>query len=481
MSQRLIFQRIAAKPRLQAVVTAFGSRHGAAILESSLPGGAFSRWSVFASDPVTTVTILPSLARCPLEDLAAALAQTPHVSGAAHDVPCGCGWIGYFTYEFGLYAEGVTGPGDPDHSEPLAQFSLYDAVAVYDAVDDEWYAVAVDWPPEYAVRRPPVSERIAKITEIVRLASCQPLSGTPELPFASAATCSMSNDEYLDGVARILDYIAAGDVYQVNLTRRFQCQTDLSPLKLYQRLRAITPSSHGAFLDCGDKSLISSSPELFLRKTGRRIVTRPIKGTRPRSHDAALDRRFREELRSSGKDQAELAMIVDLARNDLGRICEYGSVSVTNPDRIERHPTVYHRVATVEGRLCRGCSLAEILRATCPGGSITGAPKIRAMEIIAELETVPRGAYCGAIGWIGLDGSVSLNLAIRTMVQRERVVDFHAGGGIVADSTPDAEYDEVMTKLSGMARAMGCSLDDLDASTKHGGHPTRLQRIPHRG
>ncbi len=462
MLSRLIIEKIACNPDPHAVAAVFGSLDGAALLESSLPGGKYSRWSVYSADPVATVKVRANMGGCPFDQLAEAFAQFPKTESPSIDFPYCCGWFGYLSYEAGLLAEGVPSVHDDTSSLPLAQFSLYDAVALHDTSSDQWYAVAIDWGQCLSTSRPPASERIGRINEILNEASLGPRPDDPLRPAPRDLTPSFTKAQYLAGVEKILTYIAAGDVYQVNLTQRFRTQTTLTPLDLYRRLREISPSSHSAFLSGDDFAIISSSPELFLHTAEEKIMTRPIKGTRPRSTDAVLDEEFRRELESAEKDTAELAMIVDLMRNDLGRISEFGSIRVTDPASIEQYPTVYHRVATVEGRLRQGTSLAEILRTTYPGGSITGAPKIRAMQIISELETTPRGPYCGAIGWIGLNGALSLNVAIRTMIQRGRSVDLHAGGGIVADSIPQKEYDEMMTKLSAMARALGCDLQELE-------------------
>jgi para-aminobenzoate synthetase component 1 len=261
-------------------------------------------------------------------------------------------------------------------------------------------------------------------------------------------------DAYLAAVQRCKDYIAAGDIYQVNLSQRFTVGLRQPPCQIYQRLMQQYPALYGGYLDFGDFALICNSPELFLRVQplpggARRITTRPIKGTRPRAPGMDL------ELRDSIKDQAELNMIVDLERNDLGRVCRIGSVKVTQPRIIEAHPTVYHGVATIEGILRPEVTFVDLLCATFPGGSITGAPKIRAMQIIDELEPVPRGPYCGAIGYLDADGSMQFNIAIRTMVVADGLVHIHVGGGIVADSDPAAEYDETLVKARAMFAALG--------------------------
>jgi len=283
-----------------------------------------------------------------------------------------------------------------------------------------------------------------------------PRSGLPRSNFTRAA--------YLAAVRRCIDYIAAGDIFQVNLAQRLTVPCAASSRDLFARLQARHPARLPAFLDFGSFQLVSNSPELFFRierldDSRRRIVNRPIKGTRPRLPG------MREELEASAKDRAELAMIVDLQRNDLGRICETGSVKVTEPRVIETHPTVHHGVATVEGVLGNHVTLADVLRAVFPCGSITGCPKIRAMQIIDELEPHARGPYCGAIGFIDPDGDMEFSVAIRTIVVRDGLAYLGVGGGIVADSTPEAEYDETLVKSRAMLEALGATLPDLRSST----------------
>jgi para-aminobenzoate synthetase component 1 len=267
-------------------------------------------------------------------------------------------------------------------------------------------------------------------------------------------TDTVSREEYEAAVGRVLDYIGAGDCYQVNLSHRFSTVLHEEPWSLYERLRAVSPAPFAAYLDCGDHQVLSSSPELFLTIAGREIVTQPIKGTRPRGATREADEAAAAELLSSAKDRAELLMIVDLERNDLGRVCEYGSVHVPELYHLESFANVHHLVATVHGRLRPEVTPLQAMRAAFPGGSITGAPKIRAMEIIEELEPVHRGIYTGAIGWVDGRGNGEWNIAIRTMVAKDGRVHFHAGGGVVADSEPAAEYEETLAKASGMLRAL---------------------------
>ena len=299
-------------------------------------------------------------------------------------------------------------------------------------------------------------------TKDPRVAPESPPPPSPHVTPAPRLTSTFTRDGYMAAVARAIEYIRAGDVFQVNLSQRLTVPWPHPPAGLFRRLRELGGARYGALLDFGSFALVSNSPELFFRVEPlpdgrRRIVNRPIKGTRPRL--PGMD----EELRRSEKDQAELTMIVDLQRNDLGRICEIGSVRVTEPRVIEAHPTVYHGVATIEGILRPGVGFVDILRAVFPCGSVTGCPKIRAMQIIDELEPVRRGPYCGAIGWLGPDGAMEFNVAIRTMIVRDGLVHAPVGGGIVADSDPAAEYEETLVKATAMLAALGVSADDLRA------------------
>lgn len=273
-------------------------------------------------------------------------------------------------------------------------------------------------------------------------------------PSSDQLRSTFTREAYLAAVQRCIDYIAAGDVFQINLSQRFTAPLARPAFEVFQDLQQRFPARYPAYLDFGNHQVISNSPELFLKVErlpdgSRKIINRPIKGTRP------VGPGMFEALESSSKDRAELAMIVDLQRNDLGRICRIGSVKVTDPRSIETHPTVLHGVATVEGVLRDDVSLIDILRATFPCGSITGCPKIRAMQIIDELEPVRRGVYCGAIGWFDADGQMEWSVAIRTMTVQDGQIHIPVGGGVVADSSPDAEYEETLIKARAMFAAAG--------------------------
>ena len=267
-------------------------------------------------------------------------------------------------------------------------------------------------------------------------------------------TSNFTRAEFLDRLATVQRYIRAGDIYQVNLAQRLSAPCPWTGWEFFERLAAVSPAPFSAFLDCDDFQVASSSPEMFLRLSGSHIQTRPIKGTRPRDHDPNRDAQFTYELQTSAKEMAELVMITDLLRNDLGRVCEYGSVQVPELVRLERYPQVQHLVSTVEGRLRPEVTHFAALAACFPGGSITGAPKIRAMEIIDELEPVARGPYTGCHGYLGFNRESQLAITIRTAVCKPGRAWFHAGAGIVADSVPAAEYDETLAKARGFVAAL---------------------------
>jgi para-aminobenzoate synthetase component 1 len=259
---------------------------------------------------------------------------------------------------------------------------------------------------------------------------------------------------YLAAVRRVLEYIRAGDCFQVNLSQRLLTAAALPPLELYRRLRERNPAPFAAYLDLGDFAIVSASPERFLNVADGLVETRPIKGTRPRGSTPEADAALRQELLASAKDRAENVMIVDLLRNDLGRVCAYGSVEVAALCRLESHPTVHHLVSEVRGRLRPDRGPIDLLRAAFPGGSVTGAPKVRAMQIINELEPTARGPYCGSMAWIGFDGAMDSSILIRTFTVGRGWSQFPVGGGIVADSDPAAEYDETLHKAEGLLRAL---------------------------
>ncbi|MBI2932378.1 MAG: aminodeoxychorismate synthase component I [Planctomycetes bacterium] len=379
----------------------------------------------------------------PLDVLRDALAEHPMTD---HDVglPFVGGAVGYFGYDLARQIERLPEQADDDRGFPDLFLAFYDRAVV---VRHDAHRAAI---VELNEREPERALNAEQYEEEFR--ALGPLR--PDTPSGS----NFTRDAYLLAIERVRDYIAAGDAYQVNLSQRFHARATAPPFEIYRRLREAAPAPYSAYLEFGRRAIVSSSPELFLDVRDRRVVTRPIKGTRRRGETLEEDERLRAELLNSEKDNAELSMIVDLERNDLGRICEVGSVRVTEPLALETHPNVHHLVATVEGRLQRDANAVDLLRATFPSGSVTGAPKIRAMEIIDELEPTRRAAYTGAIGFIGFDGAMTLSVAIRIIEIHGDDLWFQVGGGIVWDSDPAAEYEETLVKGSAIARAVGATL-----------------------
>jgi para-aminobenzoate synthetase component 1 len=267
-------------------------------------------------------------------------------------------------------------------------------------------------------------------------------------------SCNFTKQGYDKAFAKVQEYLQSGDCYQVNLAQRFFASAEGDPLTAYLELRKMSPAPYSAYLDFPEIKILCASPERFISVGNGKVVTRPIKGTRPRSLDPLQDARFAEELRCHPKDRAENLMIVDLLRNDLGKCCKTGSVKVPELFKVESYSNVHHLVSTVEGELEEGCDALDMLGACFPGGSVTGAPKLRAIEIISELEPDARGIYCGAIGYMGFDGNMDSNIAIRTLVYDGREICCYAGGGIVADSRCDEEYQETLDKASAMLKLL---------------------------
>ncbi|HPF41605.1 MAG TPA: anthranilate synthase component I family protein [Phycisphaerae bacterium] len=446
-------------PGNAAAVRALFARHpNAAILESVGPDSVSGRWSYYAIDPTWTAT---ADGASDLTSHWAALREPLHgpaaESGRETAPPFRGGWIGHLCYEAGRWTEPTAGWRHAPTSFGLSQWRFYDTILAHDRLNDHWFAIAVDGRQVRPDRAAP-SERARHLAAFVleNVQTTSPIVTSPHC--AAIGDWNLSDDEYLQRVSRILDYIHAGDVYQVNLTRRFRSRLSCEPASLYLALCDRNPAAYAALLrfDSGgtSRTIQSSSPELLLSLDNDLVTTRPIKGTRPRTGDAKRDAAMRAELDSSEKERAELNMIIDLERNDLGRVCDFGTIRVEHPGEIESHPTVFHRTATIRGRLRRDCDALDLLRATFPGGSITGAPKVRAMQIINELETEARGPYCGAIGYIGVNGAMRLNLPIRTLTTMDDTIELAVGSGIVADSDPRAELEELHAKAAGMMRAI---------------------------
>jgi para-aminobenzoate synthetase component I len=354
------------------------------------------------------------------------------------------------------------------NAEPDAVLAFYDTLVIHDYARNATAVVGVNNP-----------ERLNQIWETINEAARawqadaeqqnapeQSQSRLAADVFESVATSNFTREQYLAAVEKVQEHIAAGDIYQANLTQQLSVALDsrLTPEQVFLNLRREHPASFGAFLRRREDIVISASPERFLRVASavgkeRLIEAWPIKGTRPRGSNAAEDARLRAELQASEKERAEDVMIVDLLRNDLGRVCLYGSVAVRELFTLQEHPTLFHLVSKVQGHLRAGVTAGDIMRAAFPCGSITGAPKLRAMELIDALEPQPRGLSMGAIGYFSFDGAMDLNVAIRTMTIRGNIARFNVGGGIVADSRPEREYEESLIKARALLRALSVNAE----------------------
>jgi anthranilate/para-aminobenzoate synthase component I len=360
------------------------------------------------------------------------------------------GWVGFFSYDLGRYIEPIP-LKDDDLQIPLIRLLFYDRLIAYDHRGKAFWLIALKF--EGDTETP--EQKLSFLENLLEKAST---ARTPEIPPAdienadfSQIRVNITRDFYFRAFEKIRRHIYDGDVYQINFSQRFESQYLARPIDLFHWQSRYNSSPYAAYIDAGDFQIVSASPEMFITVKNRIISTKPIKGTRRRFDDASpkakiLNDQNLRQLLNSAKEKAELNMIIDLERNDIARLCKPGTRIVTQPRTIETCPTVYHAVATISGELRDDVNFCNILKAMFPGGSITGAPKIRAMQIIDQIEPTARGIYTGSIGYIGLDGNVCLNIAIRTVIIKNNTAYVQAGGGIVADSEPQAEYDETITK-----------------------------------
>ena len=372
------------------------------------------------------------------------------------------GAFGYWGYDLKNFTElKLPRRATNDLDLPDCQVGFYDSVVVFDHRLGRVSIVSTGLAADGSRSERRAGEQLEFWTTILSKTESPPRCGdaeaerSPRLGASVLETNSnLSREDFIAAVERAQRYIRAGDIYQVNLSRRLTAKSDFTGWELFQKLSVVSPAPFSAYLDCAGFEIASSSPEQFLLLSGSHIVTRPIKGTRRRDADATRDAQLAFELQTSAKELAELVMITDLLRNDLGKVCEYGSVQVPELARLEKFAQVQHLVSTVEGRLRKDVTHFAAFAAAFPGGSITGAPKFRAMEIIDELEPVSRGPYCGTIGYLGFNRESQLNIAIRTAICTAGKIHFNVGAGIVADSSPAAEYEETLAKAAGFLAAL---------------------------
>ena len=451
-------------PDVESALVALSRQRHCLFLDSALRDPSLGRYSFLSADPLDFFTV-PADGSDGLAELQKRL--TPFQAIHRPDLPpFQGGAAGLLSYDLGRSLERVPRPRYEEFAIPAMAVGLYDVVLAIDHVEHRAWLISQGFPEQSpAARHRRARQRIEQFSEWLTsttsttsretdAAGISDLSPQFPVPGPAGLTSNFSAEGFKQAVQRAIDYIHAGDIFQVNLAQRLLFQANGSPLDLYLRLRQRNPATFAAWFDLGSAQIASASPERFLSVRDRQVEARPIKGTRRRTAWAEADMYAGEELLQSEKDRAENVMIVDLLRNDLSRVCEPESVRVTQLCKLELYQFVQHLVSAVEGTLRTGCGPIDLLRAAFPGGSITGAPKVRAMEIIAELEPTARGAYCGSIGYLGFDGWLDMNILIRTITIAGGWWHLPVGGGIVAQSSPDREYEETWHKATGLLQAL---------------------------
>jgi para-aminobenzoate synthetase component 1 len=503
-----LIREISPPTSTMAAFEKIAGRPGAVLLESGTREPKLGRWSFLACDPFLVfrskgtrieVTVISEESKSRKSPFRLLDSSTPRhimegdpflvlrdlladcrVARPAATPPLLAGAIGYFGYDLGRFVERI--PDQTIDDVPVADCHLgfYASVAAIDHVANRAWVCAIGAPESGRA-----ADRLAekRVEELAQAIAGQPhppspspraergrqssrmetwesrgeVRPTPRLLDSSTplqVTSNFTHGAYLAAVRRAKDYIAAGDIYQVNLSQRLSAPLATPPMSLYARLTGQNPAPFSGYFETPDAAVVCCSPERFLQVRSGEVETRPIKGTRPRGATPDEDARLAAELLASEKDRAENVMIVDLERNDLGRVCEFGSVHVPELFALESYATVHHLVSTVRGRLRPGAAALDCLRASFPGGSITGAPKVRSMEIIEEIEPTRRGIYTGAIGYLCFSGDMDVNIVIRTLVVKGQTAYFQVGGAIVADSDPQAEYEETLDKARALARGL---------------------------
>lgn len=429
---------------------------GCAFLDSSLVN-ELGRWSILGLRPYKTLvkeqdgTLTEDGVSCPDTDFETRLGEFLQLNRDENEteLPIVSGAIGYFSYDYGREHMGVPSGEQDVEPIPQARVVFYDLLLIEDCHEKRVWLSACGQ----------TEGAEALLARFRRDIEREMEEGFPALPDAHATKPiavrpNFEKEEYKTAVDRMIRYIIEGDIYIANMTQRLDVMSDREPLAVFEHLRTHNPSPFGGYLDCGDHQIICASPERFLRLRDGVVETRPIKGTRKRGETPEEDEALRRELEQSEKDKSELLMIVDLERNDLNRVCRPGSVEVTELFTVETYATVFHLVSNIRGELAQGSDVTDLLRAAFPGGSITGAPKYRAMEIIDELEHGKRGLYTGSIGYLTLDGECDLNIVIRTAFHRDGRYHLGVGGGITSESDLEFEYEETLQKAKAVLEAL---------------------------
>ncbi len=448
---------------------AFAGRPFSFFLDSGMDPAKLGRYSFMGSDPFLVlrsrgdvITLIrdgeEEVRRGNPFDMLGELLEIYTLDGSREGIPFTGGAVGYFSYDLCHFIERLPTTAVDDLQLPECYLAFYDAAVVFDHLQNKTYLVSTGFPElEESKRQRRAEERLKELKSRVLL--CPPPSPVTQV-FSDknlVLKANFSHEGYLEAVATAREYICAGDIFEVNLSQRFDVDLVIPPYELYKRLRKINPAPFANYFNFDGVGIVGTSPERFLKVKGDMVETRPIKGTRPRGRTPEEDRALADGLLASAKDRAENMMIVDLERNDIGRVCCYGTVKVTELAILETYPTVFHLTSTVVGQLSEGKSRTDLLKATFPGGSITGAPKVRSMEIIDELEPTRRSVYTGSLGYLSFSGDMDLDIVIRTIIVKDGRAYFQVGGAIVYDSRPEGEYIETLDKGRALIQALNLS------------------------
>ncbi len=441
----------------------FAEQQGALLLDSAQLRKNSGRYSFIALDPFLTLESKNGSIKLndevfwgdPFEVLRQQLAAFPQQNEAGLP-PFQGGVAGFFSYELSRHLENLPHHSIDDMQFPDMALGFYDLVIGFDQLEKRTWIFSNGFPEKNTAKREMrAQERLtALLNQIAQAEDVLPL--TPIQFNEQTIQSHFTSSSYQAAVQKVKNYILAGDIFETNISQRFRAElpADFNPFDLYRTLCTLNPAPFAAYVNLAGTILVSASPERFLLLTDRQIETRPIKGTRPRGKNPEEDKILATELLASEKDHAENVMIVDLMRNDLSRVCEDHSVKVSQLCGLESYATVHHLVSVITGHLKKNLTAVDLLRATFPGGSITGSPKIRSMEIIAEIEPTARGPYCGSVGYIGFNGDMDTSITIRTFAIKNNIATFQAGGAVVMDSDPLAEYEETLTKARALRRSL---------------------------
>lgn len=436
------------------ILRLFSKEKNVVLLESTQRMPHCGRYSFIMCDPF--FTMISKNNKNIFEELENALKEFPLTFH--RDLPPFQGGIaGFFSYDLNQYLEKIKSSQQDDMEFPDCAVGFYDVVIAFDHELKRGWIFSSGYPlQDHETWKSLAKERLEWMVKKIKNCHLEQSEASPAIQDNLLIYSNFSKDTYQAAVEKVKEYILAGDVYEANISQRFHAilPENFQPILLYKKLGAINPAPFAAYLSFADTTIVSASPERFLKLTDHFIETRPIKGTRKRGVTALEDETLAQELLYAEKDRAENIMIVDLLRNDLSIVCENHSVKVPKLCGLESYATVHHLVSVVTGKLQKRFNAIDLLRATFPGGSITGAPKIRAMEIIAEIEPTKRGPYCGSIGYIGFNGDMDLSITIRTFAIKNNHITFQAGGAIVMDSDSLVEYEETLTKASALLRAL---------------------------